>query len=492
MNWDELLTKMQEINARIDSGCDLRYLEENMSYAFEAGKFYNYNSGSLSTPNELVAQIRQSYQFFSKYLTVYIAKKYDKHLGYELESNAPVSYFDKNIINLSKNMIGRSDFEHIMFTIFHEFRHKMQHDDFNLILGDINGILSIDPASIVLLKESITQADTELYNANHNCFISEHDANLFALSECGLLIDKKKLELDYGRIGETTNYIDDMINGIDLTGEEFSDKQHFPIVYEQDYRFKKFIAGKKVNDNSMLSLVYNSNGRPKTYAELMEGKRKLLARYKGQSINKKSSTNNYENWASPKRAEQHIEEIYKLIIASDPILTLQEYFYMYNNLKGQLSANKWSEKIYSLLENCPQLIDIYSEEINNILKDELSKGNIALIQKVMHNFSDKKIAQEIQTIVANMGINAENKTRQNPNENSEHTEKNKAERQLDNGQGKKTKYKPRISESVKRTIILQSEKQKLDEMKEQLKNYHGQQDINQETIYEEDILDMSM
>ena len=165
---------------------------------------------------------------------------------------------------------------------------------------------------------------------------------------------------------------------------------------------------------------------------------------------------------------------------------------MYNNLKGQLSANKWSEKIYSLLENCPQLIDIYSEEINNILKDELSKGNIALIQKVMYNFSDKKIAQEIQTIVANMGINAENKTRQNPNENSEHTEKNKAERQLDNGQGKKTKYKPRISESVKRTIILQSEKQKLDEMKEQLKNYHGQQDINQETIYEEDILDMSM
>ena len=160
MNWNDLYKKMQEINAKINESCDLNYLEENMKYVFEAGKFYNENCGSLSI--ELADQIRQSYQFFSRYLIVYMAKKYNKHLGYQLEADAPVSHFFKNTIYLSKNMIGKSDFEHIMFTIFHEFRHKMQYDDFNNIFNDINSILSIDPVAIIFFKEKVTHADTQL------------------------------------------------------------------------------------------------------------------------------------------------------------------------------------------------------------------------------------------------------------------------------------------------------------------------------------------
>ena len=72
MSWNELLLKMQEINATINSGCDLKYLEENMKYVLEAGRFYNENCGSLS--NELTTQMRECYQFFSRYLLVYMAK----------------------------------------------------------------------------------------------------------------------------------------------------------------------------------------------------------------------------------------------------------------------------------------------------------------------------------------------------------------------------------------------------------------------------------
>lgn len=486
MNWNELFKKMQEINATINNGCDLRYLEENMKYVFEAGNFYNDNCGSLSISTELAAQIRQSYQFFSRYLIVYMAKKYDKHLGYQLESDAPVSHFFKNTINLSKNMIGKTDFEHIMFTIFHEFRHKMQHDDFDNILNDINSILSIDPVAIILLKESVTQADTQLYNANHNCFIGEHDANLFALSECGLLIDKKKLEHDYSKINETTNYINAMITGIDLTGEEFNDRQHLPIIYEQDYRFKKFIAGKKGINNSMLSLIYNPNGTPKTYQELLEEKKKLIEKYKGQTVDRKTSTTNYEQWSNPKRAEEHIEEIFKLIIASDPILTLQENLYKFNTIDNKLIATQYSDRVANLLNNCPQLVDIYSQEITSILRNEILNGNIDLIQGIINNFPGKEITKEIQSIITIMNMNIGSKKTPNTTESDGYEERTQGEHQIAVGQKNGSKFKPRISEAVKKSVILRDEKQKLHKMKKQLLDYQEQQSMNQETEYEKE------
>ena len=63
----------------------------------------------------------------------------------------------------------------------------------------------------------------------------EHDANLFALSECGLFIDKKRLEQDYSELCETNNYINAMITGTDLSSEEFHDRQHLPIVYLDNF-----------------------------------------------------------------------------------------------------------------------------------------------------------------------------------------------------------------------------------------------------------------
>ena len=77
MNWDEMLRRMQEINLTINNGCDLQYLEENLKFVFEVGKFYNNYCGSLSVSKEIANQIRQSYQFFSRYLIVYMVKKYD-------------------------------------------------------------------------------------------------------------------------------------------------------------------------------------------------------------------------------------------------------------------------------------------------------------------------------------------------------------------------------------------------------------------------------
>lgn len=492
MNWDEMLRRMQEINLTINNGCDLQYLEENLKFVFEVGKFYNNYCGSLSVSKEIANQIRQSYQFFSRYLIVYMAKKYDKHLGYQLESDAPVSHFFNNTINLSQKMIGTTDFEHIMFTIFHEFRHKMQYDDINNMHTDINSILSIDPSTVVLLKEKATQIDSQLYNSNHDCFIMEHDANLFALSECDLFIDKKRLEQDYSELGETNNYINAIITGTDLSSEEFHDKQHLPIVYEQDYRYKKFILGKLVPSNSMLSLIYNPNGTPKTYEEIQEEKKKLIEKYKGQVVDRKTSTTNYEQWSNPKRAEEHIEEIFKLIIASDPILTLQEYLHKFNTIDNKLIAKQYSDRVVNLLINCPQLVDLYSKEITSILRNELFNGNIDLVKGIINNFQGKEFIKEIQSILIVMNMSVGSKKETITTESDEYEQRTQEEQQIVTGQQKTSKFRPIISETVKKSVILHDDKQKLHEMKEQLLNYQEQQSVNQETEYEEESHGMSM
>ena len=485
INTNEMFRKMNEINVAINNGCDLQYLEENMNFVFEVGKFYNNYCGSLSVSKEIATQIRQCYQFFSWYLLVYMAKKYDKHFGYQLESDTPVSHFFQNSINLSKKMIGITNFEHIMFTIFHEFRHKIQHDDINNIHTNVDSILSIDPSAIILLKEKATQVDSQLYSANHDCFIMEHDANLFALSECSLFIDKKRLEQDYRDLGETNNYINAMITGTDLSSEEFHDKQHLPIVYEQDYRYKKFILGKQIPSNSMLSLIYNPNGTPKTYQELLEEKKKLIEKYKGQVVDRKTSTTNYEQWSNPKRAEEHIEEIFKLTIASDPILTLQENLYKFNKIDNKLIAKQYSDRVAILLNNCPQLVDIYSKEITSMLRGEILNGNVELVQGIIHNFPTTEVAKEIQSIITVMNMNVGGKKAPTTG-SEEYEERTQEEQQIATGQKKTSKFRPIISEAVKKSVILRDEKQKLHEMKEQLLDYQEQQSRNQGAEYEEE------
>ena len=39
MNWDEMLRRMQEINLTINNGCDLQYLEENLTKDISINKY---------------------------------------------------------------------------------------------------------------------------------------------------------------------------------------------------------------------------------------------------------------------------------------------------------------------------------------------------------------------------------------------------------------------------------------------------------------------
>ena len=112
------------------------------------------------------------------------------------------------------------------------------------------------------------------------------------------------------------------------------------------------------------------------------------------------------------KVKEHIEEIFKLIIASDPILTLQEYLYKFNIIDNKLIAKQYGRKIVNFLNNCPQLVDIYSKEITSILKIEIFNRNVDLIQEIIANFPNKSIAKEIQSIITVMNMNVTSRKEQ--------------------------------------------------------------------------------
>ena len=254
----------------------------------------------------------------------------------------------------------------------------MQNDDMQ---STMDNLLKIDPATIIFMKEGIVQADRQLYESNHDCYVKEHDANLFALSECRQFLDTKAVEKSYE--DERINYITALLEGIDISDQEYHDKQSLPIIYEEDYRYKQFIRGKKVPDNSILSLVYHQDGTPKTYEELLEEKQKLKERFQGQVVDIKTSTTDYTDWSQPKSSDRHIDEIYKLIVASDPILTIQQDIYGFKNASNPLYAKQHIERINRLLDNCPQLTTIYYNEIRDMLFSEIKTGNIEMVDSIV-------------------------------------------------------------------------------------------------------------
>ena len=68
----------------------------------------------------------------------------------------------------------------------------------------------------------------------------------------------------------------------------------------------------------------------------------------------------------------------------------------------------------------------------------------------------------------------------------------KKEQQIMIDQKKTLKFRPIISEAVKKSVILRDEKQRLHKMRKQLLNYQEQQSVNQETEYEEKSHGMTM
>lgn len=169
-----------------------------------------------------------------------------------------------------------------------------------------------------------------------------------------------------------------------------------------DYEYKKFVKGKKIPEDSLLSLIYKQDGIPKTYEELVEEKQKLIEQYKGQMTKRKTSTTDYS--LQEVSIEKQIDEIYRLIVVSDPILIIQENLYKYNNISNKLIGKTLISKTKNLLENVPQIIEIYWDDITNILSKELTSGNVELVSELINDLHNEKLNEFIKTTIKKTSI----------------------------------------------------------------------------------------
>ena len=120
-----------------------------------------------------------------------------------------------------------------------------------------------------------------------------------------------------------------------------------------------------------------------------------------------------------------------------------------------------------------------------MLRGEILNGNVELVQGIIHNFPTTEVAKEIQSIITVMNMNVGGKKAPTTG-SEEYEERTQEEQQIATGQKKTSKFRPIISEAVKKSVILRDEKQKLHEMKEQLLDYQEQQSRNQGAEYEEE------
>ncbi len=383
------LKKMKKILSNIDSGCDFEYLEDKMGFALKIGNKYDEKRGSFS--QETRNQRSIYYYFLATFFMAYISKKYDKKVEYELFSDRDTSCFvhSEDKIYLSKNLFDLS-FANIIFTIFHEFRHKMQADDIKSS-ESLDNILSIDPATILFYKERFARGD--IYDNNHNCFIIENDANLFALAECkrfsNLQNEIKEIANGYIDMGELNNYALFIIEGGDITTEEFNDERNLPIVYEQNYLCKKKIFMTNVPQDSLLGLVYDSMGYPKSYEKIIKEKEELLERFRGQvaTINI-GPVNHYQTNSYTVSNIEFINKIFRAIVNSDPMLTIEECFHLCNMDSDKFYSKMHIDKIRNIFDNCPKLVELYFNELKIIFTREVEKGNAELALEIVKGIPD--------------------------------------------------------------------------------------------------------
>ncbi|MEG1288262.1 MAG: hypothetical protein RSD29_02815 [Bacilli bacterium] len=388
--------KMNEIMKILDSGCDLKYLENNMPFILDVGNIFE----KISKINNAQSAVKY-YAFLVKYLLIYMAKKYEKKLNYYLYSkNIDSSCYSvkDNTIYFAEDFLFRKQptFACLCFVVFHEFKHKMQCDD---MTSGLNNIIRIDPATILFFKSQVMLLNSQLYKTNHDLYYGESDANLFAVREMEIILSSKAIkETDTGLTDNYPLYL--LSNNADLSTEEYNDKQDLPIIYKIDCEYKKFVRDKTIAKESLLNLIYKQGGIPKTYEELLEEKKNLMEKHKNERIKRKTSTTDYS--LQEVSAEKQIHEIYRLIVASDPILTIQEKFYNYNHISEKLIRKTLIKKIINLLENVPQLIEIYWEEITNILSGEIAKGNVDVVLELIGSLSNEKLKEFIKTSIKNL------------------------------------------------------------------------------------------
>lgn len=370
---------------------------ENVDYYFskiiEAIKVYD--NPYEKDGHKKVSSMLCIYLFFNSYLK--LNYNYRCEWRFDEVEHECGGYYDPikdEIVYNSKDlnlMLRESSLDHI-FKIFHENRHKLQFLDFK---KNEDQLMSIDPMSILMLKEEIGMDD--LYNNNHSNFIIENDANLWAYAHILKLgLSKKMPEYKYRYDSGAKTILsnsDEMFNfgvllynsqTVDYYSDEYKNPKDstLPILLEIDKKSKKKVKKETIEQYPLLKLIYHEDGKLKTYDELMKDKERLLKKYENEELNEKNITDSFNSYNKERLyrlGRDQINAIYTIIINSDPIL----YF------ENKFANNTYPISIITPLERNNPLIDdnMYRREIGKLFYKYVTFENSEKFIKCLKNSS---------------------------------------------------------------------------------------------------------
>lgn len=336
----------------------------------------NLSAGDRIANNFYLEFNRISY--LCKIIKYYMDKKWNKEFSYEVKdtfffnSTGGYNTLEKKVIfsvlGISLNADRTSD---IIKTISHEFRHQLQHKF--LYEEDIENILTYPEYFITITKNRLPreiktivdknnyEVENTYYEDNYKNIYMEVDANYYGLYVCRsflidlylkypnktkelekevsylqekLIIESKKTERELLKEKRLDNlYIKEIMTLEPITSKVLiNDKEEDALLYiDKTINEKNLIE----EDYKVLKLIRKDN-RPKNYIEIISDK------------------NNYIKNANN---SNKIENIYKHIIKSDPILILSEYI-VNNNIKG----------IEEFLDNHPTFINEYKDRVEDTIE----------------------------------------------------------------------------------------------------------------------------
>lgn len=337
----------------------------------------------------------QEYLYLTIFFHKYASKQFEIKVAANFNNNIPNNYYNNGSISYAATPMAITKNPSIWnaYAVLHEMRHAVQ--DFSYT-KNINDILSIDPLTILMLKEQLYILNNkEMYNLNHNKFIIENDANLATDSYIIEFLNKycPNNRSYYEQIimrnqNEKTNFSSLIYQSLSLSDYEFNNLPEgvtsLPIFYEVDRCLKNIeISASLIQKCPVLELIYHKDGRRKTYRELMLDKEQYLNVHKNQeSVVKKNSIAEYKD--KKVIASAHINSIYDGIIKSDPLLHIEDSL---NH--GRINV------IDEILTNCPRLLEVYKNELRNLFVSYLSMDNYSKLSNLFNTLGNSYLKDAI-------------------------------------------------------------------------------------------------
>ena len=331
-------------------------------------EYYEFNNSKLQA-----RRISYLATLISKYMSLKWKKKFEYKLDKESISKSTGSYKYKNdyiVFETLSMLLYDINISDDIKVLFHEFRHTLQYsflkeNELEKVMNYPSNFITIikNMVPVILEKNKLDDSLDGFYMNNYKRLYLELDAENYALEETkNFLVElyslypnkNRKLENKVIKVQSKINkemikcektknmieiYEDNIYAKEAITTKEITSKLKYQNEKKDSLIFIDELFKNNIDKLRYFKVlgIYLTDGRLKSYNEIMEDKERLLEKYDNDKVN----------------------EVYNYIIKSNPSLLLSKYI-----------TEKDEKSISFFLENHPTYINKYKEVMNSINKNK--------------------------------------------------------------------------------------------------------------------------